>query len=80
MANEFEKHIAMDPDKIERSEDPSLIDRSRDQISDATQAVRDTTLENTDTITVSALVFAVAGFAIGWVCGQSSARSERYWR
>lgn len=35
MANEFEKHIAMDPDKIERSEDPSLIDRSKDQISDA---------------------------------------------
>jgi hypothetical protein len=32
MASEFEKHIGMDPEKIEQSEGFSLITRTKDQI------------------------------------------------
>jgi len=79
MANEFEKHIGMSPDKIQRSEDPGLIGRGKDQINSAARAASDTVRENPGAITTTALVLGVAGFAIGWICGQSSARSERYW-
>jgi hypothetical protein len=79
MASEFEKHIAMDPDKIEGSEESGLIARTKDQIGETAQAARDTVRENAGTITTTALLFGVAGFAIGWAYGQSSARSERYW-
>lgn len=80
MASEFEKHIAMDPDKIEESRPASLVSETKDQISETAQAARDTIRENAGTITTAALIFGVAGFAIGWMCGQSSARSDRYWR
>ena len=79
MDTEFEKHIAMSPDKIEQPEDPGLIGQTKDRISETAQAARDTVRDNAGTITASALVFGVVGFAIGWICGQSSARSERYW-
>jgi len=80
MASEFEKHIAMDPDKIEQSEESSLIGRTTDQIGETAQAARDAVRENAGTITATALLFGVVGFAIGWMCGQSSARSQSHWR
>lgn len=80
MASEFEKHIGMDPKKIEQSEGSSLITRTKDQIGETAQAARDVVRENAGTVTATALLFGVVGFAIGWVCGQSSARSEHYWR
>jgi hypothetical protein len=79
MANEFEKHIAMDADKSERPDDPGIVGQTRDRVSETARAAGDAVRENAVPITSTALVVGVVGFAIGWMCGQSSARSARYW-
>lgn len=76
MANEFEKHIAMETDEPEQSQASEKYSRAKDQISEAARRAG----ENPGAISVTAVLFGVLGFAIGWACGQSSARSERYWR
>jgi hypothetical protein len=79
MANEFEKHIAMGPDKVARSEDESLIGQTKDRVSAPAHATRDTVRENSGTITTAALLVGAVGFAIGCICGQSAAQSDRSW-
>ncbi|MGN6772965.1 MAG: hypothetical protein ACTHJQ_24420 [Rhizobiaceae bacterium] len=80
MPSEFERHIAMEPDDADQSKASQLYTGAKDQIAEVAQGTRDTIRENPGTLSMMALLVGMAGFALGWACGQSSARSERYWR
>jgi hypothetical protein len=70
----------MGPDKVARSEDESLIGQTKDRVSAPAHATRDTVREHTGIITTAALLFGAVGCsAIGWICGQSAAQSDRSW-
>jgi hypothetical protein len=80
MPSEFERHIAMEPDDADRPKALQLYSQAKDQIGEVAQGTRDTIRENPGTLSTMAILIGVAGFAFGWACGQSSARSEHYWR
>ena len=80
MPSEFERHIAMEPDDADQSKASQLYTQGKDQIGELAQGTRDTIRENPRTLSIMAILVGMAGFALGWACGQSSARSERYWR
>jgi hypothetical protein len=69
----------MNPYGSEQQGDPGVISQTKDRVSEAVRATGDAVRENAVPITSTALVVGVVGFAIGWICGQSSARSARYW-
>jgi hypothetical protein len=80
MPSEFERHIAMEPEEEDQSKASQLYTGAKDQIGEMAQGPREAMRENPGTFSVMAILVAMAGFALGWACGQSSARSERYWR
>lgn len=90
MSNQFGQHIGMQGEDDEtgaREKAAKIYGDARETLSaTASQARRHagqavgTVRENPGTISTVAILFGIAGFAIGWACGQSSARSERYWR
>jgi hypothetical protein len=79
MPNEFERHIAMEPEDVDQSTVSKIYSQAKDQVAEVTQGTRDTVRDNPGTFSAIALVIGVAGFALGWACGQSSARSPRHW-
>jgi hypothetical protein len=79
MANEFEKHIAMEPEDSAPSDEATLYSQSERRPGGSAQNASDPVLEHPLTLSATAILIGAAGFALGWVCGQSSARSERYW-
>lgn len=79
MANEFERHVAMDRDEPEQSKASEMYSQAKDQVSGAARSAADTVRENPGTISSVAIIFGIAGFAIGFVCGQSSGRSRHHW-
>jgi len=76
MANEFEKHIGMQPNDPDKS---STLSGAKDKVTETAGQARDAVRENPGTFTSVALMVGAVGFALGWLCGQSSARSERHW-
>jgi hypothetical protein len=80
MASEFEKHIAMQPNEAEESTASKTYSQAKDQIAEVTQRARETVGGNPGTFSAIALLIGMAGFALGWAYGQSSARPPRYWR
>jgi len=76
MANEFEKHIAMESDEAEKSKASDMYAQAKGKVSEAARGAS----EHMGAISATAVLFGVVGFALGWMCGQSSARSERYRR
>jgi hypothetical protein len=77
MANEFEKHIAMDPDKVDQPK--GLYSEAKERVGNAAGEAGSVVRENIGTVSTTAILIGAAGFFIGWLCGQSSARSGRYW-
>ncbi|MFU0503650.1 hypothetical protein [Pseudaminobacter sp. NGMCC 1.201702] len=80
MANEFEKHIGMERDDTNQLKASNMHSRAEDQMNQTTRDARETVRENPGTFTTLALLVGTIGFVVGWVCGQSSARSDHYWR
>lgn len=78
MANEFERRLGTDNgDQLQGSKmDPQMDEPTSRTMRDAGTTVR----ENPGTFTTLALVVGAAGFVVGWLCGQSAARSDHYWR
>lgn len=76
MATEFEKHVALEPDEAKQSQASEMYSQARDRAGEAARGAG----ENLGAISTTAVLFGIVGFALGWVCGQSSARSERNWR
>jgi hypothetical protein len=70
----------MEPDDADRPKASQLYSQAKDQIGEVAQGTRDTIRENPGTLSMMAILIGVAGFALGWACGQSSARSEHFWR
>lgn len=89
MTNEFDKHIAMDPEDdgqtaAERASE--LYSDAKERLSEHSHGARkragqavEAMRENPGTVSTVAVLFGIAGFAVGWALGQSSARNERYW-
>ena len=80
MPSEFERHIAMEPDEEDQSKDSELYSKAKDQIGEMAQGPREVMHENPGTFSIMAILVGMARFALGWACGQSSARSKRCWR
>lgn len=78
MPNEFERHIAMEPDESDQSKTSKVISQAKDQIGEVAKDARSMVSDNPGTVTAMAILIGMTGFALGWACGQSSARSERY--
>ena len=78
MANEFERHVG-NKGEGEQSKASELYSQAKDQVSEAVHGAGDAVRGNPGTISTVAIVFGIAGFALGYVCGHSS-RSGHYWR
>jgi hypothetical protein len=79
MTNEFEKHIAMDPEEPAPPDEATLYSQSERRLGSAAQHAEDLVLQHPATLSATAILIGTVGFAFGWICGQSSSRSERYW-
>ena len=78
MPNEFQRHIAMEPDESDQSKTSKVISKGKDQIGEVAKDARAMMSANPGTVTAMAILIGMAGFALGWACGQSSARRDRY--
>lgn len=79
MANEFEWHIAMNPEERGQPDNPGVVDEAKGKAIETVRAAHNAVRANAVTVTSTALVVGPVGVAIGWMLGQSSARSARYW-
>jgi len=79
MASEFERHIGMDPDDTDQPKASRIYSEAKGRIGEASQRAGETIRDSPGTFATMALVIGTVGFALGWICGQASARSERYW-
>jgi len=76
MATEFERHIANESEETGQSPASEIYSQAKEKVGEIAHA----TSENLGAISATAIILAVAGFALGWACGHSSARSHRYWQ
>jgi hypothetical protein len=80
MPNEFEWGAEEGRKEAVQSKASEMYSEAKSQVSEAARNASDAVRENPGTASSIAVVFGIAGFALGFMCGQGSARSQRYWR
>jgi hypothetical protein len=73
MTNELERHFAINGENGDPASEP-VGSRMKEAVGEAAQGVREQVSRNPGTVTGVAVLFGLAGFAIGLAYGQASRR------